>query len=575
MKTMKNFIYLLALTLGFAACEKDEDKIYLSSLESGELVATENNVVLSQENSKDIVLSLAWTKDALQISDPGLSAIDVTIQTLQVSTTQDFSGVVSESAENSLSKAYTGAALNALAKNIGATSDVANNVYFRLAARTGNNMAPAYSNTVTVSVTPYTIDMSVGYILSGSKEETGMTLYSDASDGDYVGFMGFTSWYNFYLREGDGTVWGNDGVTGTAFLLSSEEDDQKRWNFWSPGIGGCYYVDVNVNTKLWSALYIPALTLTGDVSGEMTFDRPNTKWTYVFNAAQAGNITLRISGNGKQYDSSTGTDDAAAKDVPVGFGQSGENLTFATQAGNVTVNVPAAGECTLTLDLSNPKQWTVEVTSGSAEPEPEPALETLYMLGISEGEGGWTFNNHLRLYDEESLGYAGVANVNSPWGYQIGIEDGNWSAIYTLGEGDADAGTLAFEVGEGATNIPAPAGGLYFFDVSLKALTYKLAAIGNEIYVAGLNKLKDEDWTFEPLPATATSGVYSGSITITQPSAWGFKIYLFDGNWDYVYGGSDGKLYYKGNNGITDDAALAPGTYTLTIDLINANYTIE
>ena len=575
MKTMKNFIYLLALTLGFAACEKDEDKIYLSSLESGELVATENNVVLSQENSKDIVLSLAWTKDALQISDPGLSAIDVTIQTLQVSTTQDFSGVVSESAENSLSKAYTGAALNALAKNIGATSDVANNVYFRLAARTGNNMAPAYSNTVTVSVTPYTIDMSVGYILSGSKEETGMTLYSDASDGDYVGFMGFTSWYNFYLREGDGTVWGNDGVTGTAFLLSSEEDDKKRWNCWAPGIGGCYYVDVNVKTKQWSALYIPTLTLAGDVSGEMTFDRPNTKWTYVFNAAQAGNITLQISGNVKQYDSSTGTDDAAAKDVPVGFGQSGENLTFATQAGNVTVNVPVAGECTLTLDLSNPKQWTVEVTSGSAEPEPEPVLETLYMLGISEGEGGWTFNNHLRLYDEENLGYAGVANVNSPWGYQIGIEDGNWSAIYTLGEGDADAGTLAFEVGEGATNIPAPAGGLYFFDVSLKALTYKLTAIGNEIYIAGLNKLEDEDWTFEPLPATATSGVYSGSITITQPSAWGFKIYLFDGNWDYAYGGSDGKLYYKSNNGITDDAALAPGTYTLTVDLVNATYTIE
>lgn len=313
MKTMKNFILLLALTLGFAACEKDEDKIYLSSLEAGELVATESNVVLLQENSKDIVLSLAWTKDVLQISDPGLSAIDVTIQTLQVSTTEDFSGVVNESSENSLSKAYTGAALNALAKSIGATPDVANNVYFRLAARTGNNMIPVYSNIVKVSVTPYTIDMSMGYILNTDKEETGVVLYSDASDGDYKGFMGLTPWYNFYLKEGNGAVWGNDGVTGTAFVLSSEDDDEKRWNCWSPGIGGCYYVDVNVNTKLWSALYIPSLTLAGDLSGEMTFDRPNTKWTYAFNAVQAGNITLQISGTGKLYDSSTGTDDAAAK----------------------------------------------------------------------------------------------------------------------------------------------------------------------------------------------------------------------------------------------------------------------
>ena len=219
----------------------------------------------------------------------------------------------------------------------------------------------------------------------------------------------------------------------------------------------------------------------------------------------------------------------------------------------------------------------MEVSSGSAEPEPEPepARETLYMLGISEGEGGWNFNHHLRLYNEDNLGYAGVADVNAPWGYQIGIEDGNWSAVYTLDEGDADAGILAFEVGDGAVNIPAPDGGLYFFDVSLKALTYNSRALGREIYIAGLNKLEDEDWTFEPLPATSTSGVFSSSITITQPSAWGFKIYLFDGNWDYVYGGSAGKLYYKGADGITDDATLAPGTYTLTVDLINATYTIE
>ncbi|MFR5757155.1 MAG: hypothetical protein ACLUE2_00095 [Bacteroides cellulosilyticus] len=78
----------------------------------------------------------------------------------------------------------------------------------------------------------------------------------------------------------------------------------------------------------------------------------------------------------------------------------------------------------MTIDLSNSKQWTVEVSSGSAEPEPEPepARETLYMLGISEGEGGWNFNHHLRLYNENNLGYAGVADVNAPWGYQIGIE---------------------------------------------------------------------------------------------------------------------------------------------------------
>ena len=68
--------------------------------------------------------------------------------------------------------------------------------------------------------------MSLGYILNADKAETGVTLYSAASDGQYLGFMGVTAWYNFFMKEGDGTVWGNDGVTGTAFLMSSEEFEQ-------------------------------------------------------------------------------------------------------------------------------------------------------------------------------------------------------------------------------------------------------------------------------------------------------------------------------------------------------------
>ena len=194
MNTMKNFILLLTVALSFASCEKDEDKIYLSSIAPGELIATESDVVLLKENNKDIVLSLAWSKDALQISDPDLSPIDVTIQTLQASITSDFSGVVSESVEASLSKAYTGLALNAMAKNIGAVSDQVNKVYFRIAAKTGNNMQPVYSNTVMVSITPYSVDMSTGHILNANLEDTGFTLYSAASDGNYTGFMGVTGW---------------------------------------------------------------------------------------------------------------------------------------------------------------------------------------------------------------------------------------------------------------------------------------------------------------------------------------------------------------------------------------------
>lgn len=55
--------------------------------------------------------------------------------------------------------------------------------------------------------------------------------------------------------------------------------------------------------------------------------------------------------------------------------------------------------------------------------------------------------------------------------------------MYTIANDDsestAEAGTL---VNGQAKNIPAPAAGLYLFDVSLKELTYKTYAVGNNIY---------------------------------------------------------------------------------------------
>lgn len=563
MRTIKNILLMLAAILSFSACEEDGDKIYLKSIEKNDLTVSESAVILTQENGKQIVLSLAWTQNSLVISDPDMQAPNLISMTMQVSTSDDFSGNITESVETSLSKAYTGSELNTVAKNLGATPDVANSLYFRLKSTTGNNMEPVYSNTAVVTVTPYTIDMSVGYILDAKQADTGSILYSAASDGDYTGFMGATAWYNYFLREGDGTIWGNDGVSGTPFLISSEST---QWNFWFPGLGGCYYVDVNTNKKVWSALYIPSLTVSGDIEGEMTFDRPNVKWIMTFNAAQAGNITLHAAGTGKQYDYSTGADDALAIDTPVGFTQNGETLAFGQQAGDITVHVPAAGECTLVIDLSNPRQWTAKVTAGSDTPA--ETRQEIYLSGIDDlVSGGWNFNNKLRLYDEDNEAYAGVVYAASEWGYNIFLEADNWEDKYTFASGDANKGVMELK-GEGG-NLPAPAEGLYFFDASLKALTYQLTAIESQIYYSGVN----DNWDLIPLAATETKGVFSGNVTIEKASEWGFQIIL-DTGWAYKYGGSNGTLYYKGDN-ITDDATLAPGTYTLTVDLINGTYTLK
>jgi hypothetical protein len=415
-------------------------------------------------------------------------------------------------------------------------------------------------------VTPYHIDFTRGLILNASQQETGVILYSPLEDGIYTGFMGVTAWYNFYLKEGDGTVWGNDGVTGTPFLLSSENDAALRWNCWFPGVGGCYYVTVNTVKKQWEALLLPSLSVSGDVQGDMTYDKSTNRWTLPFEAT-ARSYTVRLNTTAKKYDYTTGTDDNAAISTPFGFkpkrGGAANELAISSTAEALSVAVSEAGTYTLIVDLSNPAKWELSVQKGSSQPVTINPL--VYLAGIDDGiTGSWNFNNTLKLYNEETLAYAGVVQVNSLWGYAVYTENGNWEDKYTFGEGDANAGTLVYK---GTINLPAPSPGLYLIDVSLKNLSYQLTPVGSTIYVSGLNDVWDFNVT---LSATGTVGEYAGSVTISQVSPWGFQIHL-DNSWQHYFGGSNGTLTFKGAN-LKDDATLGPGVYTLTVNLIQGTY---
>lgn len=555
------FLFLLAL-LSVTACEKDEDKIYLNSIEPGQLVASDDAVVLTQDRSADIVLSLAWSVDNLAVSDPSAGVPGgLMSMSLEASADEQFSTAVS-TAVTSYSQAYTGSSLNALAQNAGVEPYSPTPVYFRLAARTGSNMEPVYTNTVAVTITSYEIDMSHLYVLDNSQAETGMSLYSPQSDGHYEGFLGVSGWYNFFLREGDGRIWGAAPIDDNPFTLSEAEN---KWNLWFPAPSGCYYVVADVNELYWTALSIPALTLTGDIAGTPEFDRTNNRWTLAFQAAEAGTATIRLSATGSLYNSTTATNDEAAVPTAVSFAQEGDAVVLADQPGDISVTIPAAGECTLILDLSDPTHWTASVQSGGTGEETANPL--IYLPGVDDlTSGGWTFDNYLRLYDAATLSYAGAAAVNSEWGYQIALEVDNWNDIYTLGEGDAYAGTLVFGAGN---NLPAPEPGLYFMNVSLGALTYSLTPV-QEVACCGFN----DNWDLQSMTASDTPGVYTATVEITAETPWGFQIIL-NGDWNLSLGGGNGILVYQG----VDDVSNIPfsgenGTYLLTVDLVQATYTM-
>lgn len=566
MKTLKSIFAFMMLLLAVTSCEKDGDNIYLSSPEGGALTATTSDVVLTKDLRSTIVLSLAWTRSELKVSDASMSAPNILQTTLQASASSDFSGTIQESSETALSKAYTGAELNTLVKNLGLTAGNAAPVYFRLSVKTGDNMTPVYSNVVPVNITAYTIDMSVGFILDSKKLDTGNTLYSAASDGIYKGFLGAGAWYNYYLMEGDDTTWGNLGQDNSAFKCSSADS---KWNFWFPGKKGCYYTIVDTKAQEWSALYISSLTVSGDIAGDMTFDKDSDRWTLDFTATEAGTKTIKISGAGSQYNYNTGTDDTKAVSTTVGFGGTSSAVTFGSAASDISVTVPAAGSYSLTLNLKNPKQWTC--TAEKPYVAPVAISKYLYLSGVDDGtSGSWTFDNFLTLYSEDAKAYEGVVNVNSLWGYKFYTTSGDWSSAYGMADGGtATNGSL---VAGGGSNVTAPTAGLYLFDVSMSGLTYSVTQVTN-VYYAGFNTTGDAggNWTMTEMTPTSTAGEYTAQVTLAGACSWGAKIYI-NGSWDIFFGGSDGTLYYKGDG---MEKSQGAGTYTLTVNLKTMTYTMK
>lgn len=343
---MRHIIVVLLTIMVVASCSSNDDtNIAPSNIQPVELSGS-GDVVIDKNNINGLALTLFWTDD------------NRLVNTLQFSATSAFDAPVELQAEaGTTAMQFTAERLNTLVGRVGLTNNVASTLYIRVCSMQAGNEELLYSNVYQIKVTPFSIDTTLGYVLDKDYYDTGYTLVSQNSDGIYCGFLSAVSeWYNWWLREDNGTLWGNVGNDGggKAFVISS---NNQHWNFWFPAPIGCYYTIVNTVHGEWSALYIPSLTVSGDIAGEMTYDLKSNKWTFLYQASQAGTINIQIKGTGKQYNSQTGTDDNAAISTPVAFRMENGALTFGTTPSDIPVNVPTAGKVTLVLDLADPKVW--------------------------------------------------------------------------------------------------------------------------------------------------------------------------------------------------------------------------
>ena len=400
-KIFRNLMMLLCALTALVSCDESGDKIYLDGFKASDLMASASDVKLSVDNSKDVVLSLAWQNPTLLSSDETKPAGNGVLKTyLQVSASENFTSE-KEYTVTDLSKAFTGADLNAAAKDLGLSPDVSSPLYFRIKSQMGSNLDAAYSNVCQVKVTPYLIDMSYINILNEKKDQVLTKLYSPNSDGVYSGYMNASSWFHIWGKENDGTIWGNVGQDNHVYEMDNTES---AWNIWFPGQTGIYYTVLNTKAKELKPTYIKSMQLNGE---DMTYDAPNYAWTKVITTI-ADNTPVSIVATGAEYSKATGTEDAAAVEKTLNYTLADGKMTDSENAGSV--NIPTAGTYTVTVKVGDKSDLTYSIVSGD-QTTPKPTISntigmfskdgsTLYATFTKVSEGVYTCTYDLsNLYD--------------------------------------------------------------------------------------------------------------------------------------------------------------------------------
>jgi len=235
MKQMKYILVSLLAAITLTACDRDGDTITTSGAQPVELSGS-GDVVINKDYASGLALTLNWTDNSrLTTNDERVQTpIGTTVNTLQFANTNSFDAPIEILTEaGTTSMQFTAESLNSLVGRVGLESDIASTLYIRMRSVLANNVEPQYSNVYQIQVTPYSIDMTLGFVLDAGRNDTGNTLASPNSDGIYSGFLGVGGWYNWWLQEGNGVLWGNigDDGGGKPFVISSND---QHWNFSIP-----------------------------------------------------------------------------------------------------------------------------------------------------------------------------------------------------------------------------------------------------------------------------------------------------------------------------------------------------
>lgn len=337
---------LITFTLFFISCNNDDDILQISEGSFGNILTPEagQSIILNPfENQTNTAITVSW-EDAIY-SVP--TEISYTVEIASSGTNFENLIVIGNTSTNVLS--FDIANFNGYVEQAGLLPFVEGSLDIRVKSSIGDeDVLPQYTEPVTIGVTPFTTELpkiAVPGNHQGWDPPNAPLLASSAfGETDYEGYVWLDGEYKFLAPDQTGafdwgnTDWGDDG-TFTGVLVETDESN-------CTATEGYYLVLADTDALTYSAtmynwgLIGSATPDNWDSDQDMTYDPVSKTWT----------ITLDLSAEEIKFRANDGWDWA--------YGDNDADGTLESVGGAANIAVPIAGNYTVVLDLSTPREYT-------------------------------------------------------------------------------------------------------------------------------------------------------------------------------------------------------------------------
>ena len=244
-KLILKLTYVAALFIFIQSCD-DVERVYYNDAAETVLSLSDNNLILSEDNGSNEILTLTWSDPDYGFDAAALYSVQIDVQG------GDFSNPQIISVGSSLEKTFTVEELNAKLLSLSMTPAEEGVAIFRIKA-TLSEYQEIFSNTVNLNVTPYSslLDLStnLGVVGSGTPGGWGnenipdLEFYTTATTDVYVAYVTLRNGEIKFRNNNDWSEnWGDDGNDGTL--------DSYGANI--PVSAGTYKIEVNFSSMTYT-----------------------------------------------------------------------------------------------------------------------------------------------------------------------------------------------------------------------------------------------------------------------------------------------------------------------------------